>query len=197
MPAGKDPRRPDQDFASEIDKLLKKLPHADPSLSGGEAPSAAGPVGATRAPLPGAAVSSGAEPIDRKTLLAVWGRLTLVVVFGLALTQWPYQRDCGWGLTWYCAAVAMFVIAAGWCAMVTWEDRVGLGHILSLVACFWGIVLSADVLLPRLEYSVDRATWRCSAPTAMVPAAVIPAAPVVTAPLVDSVAVEMQDSLPR
>ena len=193
MPAGKDPRESEKDLASEIDKLLKKLPHAEPSLSGGQAPSAAPVVGVGRAARADSTLSSRSVPLDGKTLLAVWGRVALVGMFGLALTQWPFARECGLGLVWYGAAVVVLLVAGGWCAMVTWENRVGLAHILSLVVCFWGIVLSADVLLPRLGYSVDRATWRCA--SAVTVAAPMPTASAIIAPPPDSVATPATDTL--
>jgi hypothetical protein len=195
MPAGKDPPQSDKDLASEIDKLLKKLPHADPSLSGAQASSAAPPAGIAHSARAAATTATKSTPIDGKILLAVWGRVALVGLFGLALTQWPFARDCGWGLVWYAAAVATLLVAGGWCAMVTWEHRVGLAHIVSLVVGFWGIVLSAEMLLPRFGYSVDRATWRCVSAAAVAPAPTIPAAPATIAPPADSVALQSTDTL--
>jgi hypothetical protein len=184
MPTQKGPGRPDDGLAAEIDSLLKKLPHADPSLAN----AAPGPGGnpadgaaRTRRPVqggrPGAPVPTGPTLPDRKTIIAVWGRVALAAVFGLALTQWPYARECGWALAGYGAALVAILLAAGWCGFVTWEHRLGLAHLTSIIVFFWGVVLSAEVLLPRLGYSVDTATWRCPAPAPPVAPAQVPLVP--------------------
>jgi hypothetical protein len=41
--------------------------------------------------------------------------------------------------------------------------RGGAPHVLSLILVFWGIVLAAEQVLPRIGYAAERATWRCPA----------------------------------
>jgi hypothetical protein len=40
----------------------------------------------------------------------------------------------------------------------------GLAHVLSLVSIVWGLVLVAGVVLPRVGYAKDAATWFCPEP---------------------------------
>jgi hypothetical protein len=40
--------------------------------------------------------------------------------------------------------------------------RSGVPHVLSLMLVFWGIVLTAEQLLPRIGYAAESATWRCA-----------------------------------
>jgi hypothetical protein len=95
--------------------------------------------------------------------------VALGVLLGVGLTQWPYRDDCGWRLLGYGAAVSVMLLVAGWCAITTWRHRTGVAHAVSLVMGFWGIVLAAEILLPRIGYAAEDATWRCPAP-AVVPA---------------------------
>lgn len=109
----------------------------------------------------------------------VWGRLVGAAILGLALTQWPYRAECGWSLYGYLAAVAALLVAAGWTAMVAWRFRVAAAHALALVAGFWGIVLAAEQILPRVGYAAEARVWGCSAlPAARVDLPARPAAPI-------------------
>ncbi len=50
--------------------------------------------------------------------------------------------------------------------MTSWKLRNAAAHILSLILFFWGIVLAAEQVLPRIGYAAERASWRCpSAPS--------------------------------
>jgi len=180
-----EPVRPKHDsLASEIDALLKKLPGAEPDLVGGTAAPARPVAGA--APRPGAATpprprpAAGGAPPDPRTQLAVWSRVALGVVLGVALTQWPYRNDCGWRLLGYAAAVSVMLLVAGWCAITTWRHRSAIAHVVSLVMGFWGIVLAAEVLLPRIGYASEDATWRCPVPVAAPAPRRVPPPPAVT-----------------
>jgi hypothetical protein len=177
-----EPVRPKHDaLASEIDALLKKLPGADPDLVGGGASSRPAP---GTAPRPGVPTpqrprpATGGPPSDGRTTLAVWGRVALAVLLGVALTQWPYRSECGWRLLGYGAAVSVMLLVAGWCAITTWRHRTGVAHVVSLVMGFWGIVLAAEVLLPRIGYASEDATWSCPSPVVAPPPR--PAPPVAT-----------------
>jgi hypothetical protein len=171
MAKDKQPQRPKVDpLAAEIDALLKKLPHADPGLKGEGAPRPGN--------VPSAAPQSGAPPTrtrdrpppsSRKGILALWGVVLLGVVFGVALTQWPYRSDCGWPLYGYSAVVALLLIVGAWGGLASWRQRIGAAHLVSTLVVFWGLVLAADVILPRIGYAVDAATWRCQPPTPVTP----------------------------
>jgi len=169
MAKNNDPKRQKDDaLASEIDALLKKLPQADPGLVGRPAAAARPPSTAPVRPAP------ATEP-RTSSPIAVWARVVLGAVFGVALTQWPYRTDCGWPLLGYAAAVAVLLLTAGWCTVTTWRHRAGIAHIVSLLLGFWGIVLSASILLPRIGYAADAATWRCPAPVPASPPRAAPA----------------------
>jgi hypothetical protein len=170
MAKDKPPQRPKVDpLAAEIDALLKKLPHADPGLRGDEPPPSrsvtASPPPARVAPPPGKP-----RPPDRRTALGVWGRVLLGVVFAAALTQWPYRADCGWPLYVYSTVVLLLLVVGAWGALASWRQHIGAAHLLSLVVVFWGLVLSAEIVLPRVGYAVDAATWRCQPPQPVTPA---------------------------
>jgi hypothetical protein len=80
------------------------------------------------------------------------------------MTVWPYFRECGLPLFGYLVAVAAVVVAGGWIAVTAWTLRNAVAHIIALVLLFWGLVLTADVLLPRTGYAATPATWRCGEP---------------------------------
>jgi hypothetical protein len=80
------------------------------------------------------------------------------------MTAWPYFRDCGLPLFGYLAALVAVVVAGGWIAVTAWQLRNGIAHILALVLLFWGLVLTADVLLSRTNYAAAPATWQCDVP---------------------------------
>ena len=53
-------------------------------------------------------------------------------------------------------------------AIVNWmlaPDSAGnqnaIAHLVSLIALFWGIVLAAEQILPRVGYAASEAVWRC------------------------------------
>ncbi|MDH4043880.1 MAG: hypothetical protein OEY20_07975 [Gemmatimonadota bacterium] len=194
MPKQPDKKQPDKgkerdSVAREVDRLLKQLPGADPTLqSDPDQPpprpqplQASGPrpaVPPLRPPRP-----TGPTPMQ---VWGVWGRLAGAGVLGVALTQWPYRSECGWSLYGYLAAVAALLLAAGWTAITAWRFRVAAAHAFALVAAFWGIVLAAEQILPRVGYAADVQVWRCSAvPAARVDLPLRPTAPV---PVSDSTA---------
>jgi hypothetical protein len=96
-------------------------------------------------------------------MLALWARVLLGIVLGGAMTEWPHPHGCGMHLLGYLGAVATVMLAGAWIAFASWKLRTGLPHILSLILVFWGIVLAAEQLLPRIGYAADRASWRCPA----------------------------------
>jgi hypothetical protein len=107
-------------------------------------------------------------------------------VLGIALTQWPYASACGFPLLGYLAAVLTVIIVAGWVFIATWFHRMGFAHLLALVLGFWGIVLAAEQVLPRIGYAEEEATWRCVEEAEVAPPVLPAAVPVIADTLEDS-----------
>lgn len=100
--------------------------------------------------------SSGYEPA------ALWGRVLLGVSLGVLMGEWPYAHSCGWPLLGYGAAIATLLITGAWIALVAWKQRNAPAHILALVLFYWGLVLAAEQVLPRVGYAWTDASWQCS-----------------------------------
>jgi len=174
------PKKPDKpperdSVAREVDRLLRQLPGADPSLKGdSESPSAQ--AAAQRLQMSGPRPAAGRVVRERRPPQpwGVWARLGGAVVLGVALTQWPYRSECGWSLYGYLAAVAAVLLAAGWTAVAAWQLRMGAAHALALVAGFWGVVLAAEQILPRIGYASETQYWSCTALRAARAPAVLP-----------------------
>ncbi|MBI2072445.1 MAG: hypothetical protein HYT81_05300 [Gemmatimonadetes bacterium] len=149
-------------MSREVDRLLKQLPGADPTLRG-SSPSSP-PVSGVRPGIVttpgGAAISERREPTARDKL-GVWLRVGLGVVAGAVMTQWPYAHACGFRLYLYLAAVAAVLVAGGWGSLSSWKLRMGVAHVTSLMVIFWGLVLAAQQVLPRIGYAAVAASWRC------------------------------------
>lgn len=161
----KSPSPPDDSLdgmSAEVNRLLKQLPGAGPTLRG-SGPSSA-PVSGLRpgivAAPGGAAVSERGAPTAGDKL-GVWLRVGLAVVAGAVMTQWPYAHACGLSLYLYLAAVAAVIVAGGWGSVSSWKLRMGVAHVTSLMVIFWGVVLAAQQVLPRIGYAAAAATWRC------------------------------------
>jgi hypothetical protein len=92
---------------------------------------------------------------------AVWGCVSLGLLLGIALPQWPYARACGSWLLLYLTAVGTVVVAGMWGARVSWRSRIGLAHIVAVVTMIWGLALTAHEVLPRVGYAKVRLAWRC------------------------------------
>ena len=157
----KSPRGPQPDqMEREVDRLLAGLATfgAQPDRDHpprGKSPS---PDRATQRSVPRAHPNAAPTRGDR---VALWARVFLGAVFGGVMTQWPYPNGCGLPLLGYFGAVAMVMITGTWIAVVSWRLRSAVAHILALVILFWGIVLAAEQVLPRIGYAAVRASWRC------------------------------------
>lgn len=139
-------------MARVVDRLLAQLP----GLQG--AAESAPPAFRSSA---GEIRVSGGRYVEPPTLIGLWARVTLGLILGAMVPTWPYLRDCGVPLFAYLGAVAAVILAGAWAGVTAWKLRAGWAHILSLMLVFWGIVLVAEQILPRIGYSVDWATWRC------------------------------------
>lgn len=141
------PRDWDKELA-EIDKLVAKG-----STAG------AVPVPATRA--------GGAPPVTRAggrfSGLTTWLRVGLGLTLAVAITQWPYPSACGFNLFVYLGAISAVTVAGLWSSITSWQRRMGLAHVLSLLVLLWGLILAARELLPRMGYAAQPRTWTCVA----------------------------------
>ena len=144
-PAPDAPQRDWDKELREVDKLLSKLPHADPTL--GRAPGAKAVVG-LRAQPPGSNAGT-------------WLRVGLAVALALGMSVWPYAHGCGFSLLAYGAGIGVLVFTGVWGAVSSFRRQLATGHLLSLGAVLWGLVLTAGVILPRAGYAKQTATWFC------------------------------------
>lgn len=150
--------RPRDSVAEEVDRLLRRLPGADPTLRGqeprrrepGARPAAPGTVlgGVVRQPAPPSAPRA-------------WSLALGSALLGAALTQWPYPRDCGLGLAGYLVAAALVLGLGLWGAGAAWRARTAAAHVIALLAVVWGLALAAERILPRTGYAAVSATWSC------------------------------------
>lgn len=95
----------------------------------------------------------------------VYFRLTLVVCLGVSIACWPYDFSCGATLFGYLAAVTLLIVCGLWTAAATFTYRMPRRHLIALAVIFWGCVLGAVEVLPRIGYAnpaVGRgANWSC------------------------------------
>jgi hypothetical protein len=157
--------------AAIVDKLLRQLPHADPTLGAAGAKPKRPPPSKRRPPL-----SSG-RPKRESTPLGVWVRVLVALAFGVASTQWPYRHDCGSAVAPYLFIVAMILVMAGWAAAGSWKHRLPVAHVVSLGLILWGLVLAAQDVLPRTGYAKAEGSWTCAAEPETGTPAGIPALP--------------------
>jgi len=139
----------------EVDKLLAKLPAADPYLVG-SAPTVRKP----------AAHASVAAPSRAHERLGTWLRVGLGVLLAVGTAAWPYSHQCGLRLIFYMIGVGTVVVAGAWSAISSWKRHLGLAHVIALVVTFWGLTLTAGILLPRIGYTTPAALWLCPEPPA-------------------------------
>ena len=148
-------------FAREVDRLLASLtgpPAAQPASQPASSPSSAS--GGHTPSRPRARVFvSGEDP--RLEVLAVWGRTLLGLSYGMLMSQWPYQHACGWALLGYLAAVALVVLTGAWIGFAAWKTHSAIPHLAGLMLSYWGIVLAAEQLLPRVGYAYVDLGWYC------------------------------------
>lgn len=149
---------PQDDLAREIDRLLKTLPDAEPILR--DPPTPPPPRRSQQLVRP-RAVARGPRTTVRMDIALVWMRVLLAGGMGAALTQWPYPYSCGPSLYLYLAAVGTLMISAGWAGVWSWRERIAPAHATSLIVAFWGVVLAAEQILPRVGYAFDIAQWSC------------------------------------
>jgi len=160
--AGKDKEIKDRDWdreMREVDKLLAKLPEADPSLGRGAptVPRAYAAPGTHATPSGEVRAAAGAR-------LTTWIRVGLGLMLGVGMMVWPYSHVCGLKLIFYTIGAGTVVVAGVWSGMSSWKRRMGLAHLLSLGLVIWGLALATGVVLPRVGYANQSAIWFCPEP---------------------------------
>jgi len=148
----KDPKERDWDREMrEVDKLLAKLPDADPSLGRGvpTVPVSPRPGAGMAQPTAGpGAVHMG--PARGKAWVTTWMRVGLGLALGVGMVLWPYTHACGLKLTFYLIGAGTVAVAGVWSALSSWRRRLGWAHALSIVLIIWGLGLAGRQLLPRI-----------------------------------------------
>jgi hypothetical protein len=137
---------------AEIDKIIAKQPVAPPGKPVPAGAASAAP--ATRAALPPPARTG-------RSVLTAWIRVALGVAVAVGVTQWPYAHACGLLLYAYLAAAGGVVLAGLWGAVTSWNRRMGVAHIVSLLVTIWGTGLVAKTVLDRSSYVGHPAGWAC------------------------------------
>ena len=138
----------------EVNRLLAKLPEADPNAAGGHAPTLKKPVPAA-APPGRLAGPTGSE------WLGAWVRVILGVLVGVGMTQWPDNHECGFHLLFYGVGVGAVLAAGLWSSWASWKRRLAVAHVVSLLLITWGLVLAAREVLPRVGYAQAQRVWLC------------------------------------
>ena len=138
----------------EVDRLLAKLPEADPNLVSGRVPTLKKPV-----PV-GATPRSDAGPTGLEWI-GTWARVVLGLLIGVGMTQWPYTHGCGLHLLFYGVGVAAVLAAGIWSSLSSWKRRLGVAHLLSLLLIIWGLGFTAREVLPRIGYARAQGVWLC------------------------------------
>ena len=147
------PRDWDKELA-EIDKLM-----AQPSPP--QLPAKAGTAPAAPRPSAGAAPVAGPPAVSRKTVFAMWLKVLLAALAGVAMTQWPWSHACGVGMFLYLGASGVIALSGVTGALGSWKRRMGAAHVVSVLVMLWGLGLAAAVVLPRIGYAKEAATWFC------------------------------------
>ena len=138
----------------EVDRLLAKLPEADPRLVGGHAPTL------KKTAAAGGHPNAPGDPTGYEWL-ASWARVGLGLLIGAGLTQWPYPHTCGVQLIFYGVGVGVALAAGIWSSLSSWKHRLGLAHLLSLLVIIWSLALVAREVLPRIGYARAQGVWIC------------------------------------
>jgi hypothetical protein len=153
--AGKEKERDWDREMREVDKLLAKLPEADPTLGRGvpTVPNVTHARPASGAP--------GSAPARGREWLSTWMRVSLGVLLGVGMVAWPYSHSCGLKLVFYLIGASTLIVAGVWSSLSSWRRRLGLAHFLSQLLIIWGLVLAAREVLPRVGYAKTDAPFFC------------------------------------
>src|SRR5207248_2550792 len=112
---------------AEVDRLLQKLPDADPTLGRGGEPTVRRPaVARGSVSAPGATLRSSGGG-----WLATWVKVGLgvLVAVGTAPGVWPYSHGCGLRLIFYLVGVATVIATGVWASVASWRRHMGFAHV--------------------------------------------------------------------
>jgi hypothetical protein len=142
---------------AEVDRLLKKLPEADPTLGRG--------AGSAPTVKKAVVVPTGAgadQPRSGGGWLGTWVRVVLGLLIGIGVAPgvWPYTHGCGLRLVFYLLGVTTVIAAGLWSSVSSWRRRLGLAHVIAQVLIVWGILLLTREVLPRVG-ARPTALWLC------------------------------------
>src|SRR5262245_44051077 len=103
----------------EVDKLLAKLPDADPTLGRGvpTVPLSPRPGGVGH----GAVQGTGIGPVGGRAWVTTWMRVGLAVALGVGMIAWPYTHACGLKLVFYLIGATTVTVAGVWTALSSWR----------------------------------------------------------------------------
>jgi hypothetical protein len=142
---------------AEVDRLLKRLPNADPTLGrGSSTPTVRRPVVGGGG---GSARDAGTPSGGR---LGTWARVVLGLLIGVGVAPgvWPYTHGCGLHLIFYLIGVTAVIGAGVWSSFSSWKRRLGFAHVLSQLLIVWGVLLLAGEVLPRVG-AKPQGVWLC------------------------------------
>ena len=148
-------------MAREVDRLLAQLARNGPQVDNGRDAPPLQVSWRAAGGRPSIAAAMRTRESARRHAFALWGRVVLGGALGFGLTQWPYPRECGWALFGYLGPVAMVVLSGAWIGFASWRLRNAAVHLLAQVLVYWGIVLAAEQILPRIGYAAETASWQC------------------------------------
>jgi hypothetical protein len=146
---------------AEVDRLLKKLPYAEPTLRGGGSGGGGGEPTVKR-PGVGGADAVASTSTGGAGWVGTWTRVVLgmLVAVGVAPGVWPYTHGCGLHLIFYLTGVTTVIAAGLWSSISSWKRRLGVAHVISQVLIIWGILLLTWEVLPRVGARAT-AVWIC------------------------------------
>jgi hypothetical protein len=125
----------------EVDKLLAKLPEADPTLGRGVP---------TVPVSPRTVVGGAPPPTSGRAWFTTWMRVGLGLALAVGMLAWPYGNSCGFKLVFYLIGATTVTVAGVWGALSSWRRRLGWAHALSVVLIIWGLALAGRQVLPRI-----------------------------------------------
>lgn len=143
----------------EVDKLLAKLPEADPTLGRG-VPTV--PVSPRGGPVVGGSLHP-AGPARGRAWVTTWLRVGLGLALGVGMLAWPYGYSCGFKLIFYLIGATTVTVGGIWGALSSWRRRLGWAHALSIVLIIWGLALAGRQVLPRI-YGKQPIPFLCPKP---------------------------------
>ena len=147
---------------AQVDRLLAKLPEADPALGRGVPTVPVSPRAAVGGAA-GAVAMHPAGPARGGAWITTWMRVGLGLALGVGMLVWPYTHACGLKLVFYLIGATAVTVAGVWSALTSWKRRLGIAHTLSIVLIIWGLGIAGRQVLPRI-YGKTPIPFFCSEP---------------------------------